>query len=175
MNEHKSSAPEGLIGEYVRSRDALVRFLTARTGSAAEAEDIVQDLFLKVQTLDPSRIENPTAFFYRLASNLHVDRLRSARRRTARNESYADIHTDKMGGELVAATPDPVQILESRQALRQLMEAVELLPPQCRRVFTLHKLEGLSYAEVASTLGISKSAVEKHMISALKKLWETRK
>jgi len=73
-----------LVSEYLNARDALIRFLTARTGSPSEAEDIVQDIFLKVQAIDPSEIENPTAFLYRLASNLFVDKLRSARRRRAR-------------------------------------------------------------------------------------------
>ena len=151
-----------------------MRFLTARTGSAAEAEDIVQDMFLKVQAIDPAGIENPTAFLYRLASNLFVDRLRSARRRQARDDAYAQTHTETAGADLVAETPDPQQVVAARQQLQQLIAAVDSLPPQCRRVFMLHKLDGLSYAEVARSLGISKSAVEKHMMSALKRLSEHR-
>ena len=174
MNGRRDIPSEGLIREYLQSREALIRFLTARTGSAAEAEDIAQDLYIKVRAIDPAGIENPVAFLYHLASNLHVDRLRSARRRSARNDAYAQVHTHKAGGELVAGTPDPQQVAESRQRLKRLVEAVEMLPPQCQRVFVLHKLEGLSYADVARTLGISKSAVEKHMMSALRKLSEIR-
>jgi len=164
-----------LVSEYLSSRDALVRFLSARTGSAAEAEDIIQDVFLKVQAIDPAGIENPKAFLYRLASNLFVDKLRSARRRRARDEAYAQSHTEAAGMDLVAQTPDPQQIVDSRQQLQQLIQSVDSLPPQCRRVFMLHKLEGLSYAEVAQSLGISKSAVEKHMMTALRRLSEGRR
>ncbi|MCA8903782.1 MAG: RNA polymerase sigma factor [Hyphomonas sp.] len=172
MNEPPHTSPDSLVGEYLKSRDALVRFLTARTGSAAEAEDLVQDMFLKVQAVDATGIGNPTAFLYRLASNLFLDRLRSARRRQARDDAYAQTHTEAAGLDLVAQTPDPQQVVDSRQRLQQLIKAVESLPPQCRRVFVLHKLDGLSYAEVAGSLGISKSAVEKHMMTALKRLAE---
>ncbi|MCA8893368.1 MAG: sigma-70 family RNA polymerase sigma factor [Hyphomonas sp.] len=174
MNEQPHIPSNRLVGEYLNARDALVRFLTARTGSAAEAEDIVQDMFLKVQAIDPTGIETPTAFLYRLASNLFVDKLRSARRSRARDEAYAKTHTEAAGDDLVAETPDPQQVVDSRQQLRQLITAVEALPPQCQRVFKLHKLDGLSYAEVARSLGISKSAVEKHMMSALRRLSEHR-
>jgi RNA polymerase sigma factor (sigma-70 family) len=51
---------------------------------------------------------------------------------------------------------------------------VETLPPQTQRVFRMHKLEGLSHAETAARLGVSKSAVEKHMITALKRLLARR-
>lgn len=172
MNENPHNTPDGLMGAYLSSREALVRFLTARTGSTNEAEDIVQDVYFKLHSVDPAEIQNPTAFLYRLASNLFIDRLRSARRREARDDAYATSNTELSGGEMVAQMPNPEQIMDSRQRLQQLMLTVESLPPQCQRVFMLHKLEGLSYSEVALKLGISKSGVEKHMMSALKRLSE---
>jgi RNA polymerase sigma-70 factor (ECF subfamily) len=172
VNEHPHNTPDGLMDVYLGSRDALVRFLTARTGSSNEAEDIVQDVYFKLQSIDTADIQNPTAFLYKLASNLFIDRLRSARRREARDDAYATSNTEASGGDLVAQTPTPEQITESRQRLQQLMVTVESLPPQCQRVFVLHKLEGLSYTEVAAKLGISKSGVEKHMMSALRRLTE---
>jgi RNA polymerase sigma-70 factor (ECF subfamily) len=57
--------------------------------------------------------------------------------------------------------------------LAKVLKAVEALPPQCRRVFRLHKFDGLSHAEVAEKLGISRSAVEKHISAALKSLTRT--
>ncbi|MEZ6002264.1 RNA polymerase sigma factor [Hyphomonas sp.] len=174
MNKHPHPPPDSLVGTYINLREALVRFLTARTGSSAEAEDIAQEVFFKLQSVDPADVQNPTAFLYRLASNLFIDRLRSARRREARDDAYATSHTELSGGDLLAQTPTPEQILESRQRLQQLLAAVRSLPPQCQRVFVLHKLEGLSYGEVAVKLGISKSGVEKHMMSALKRLAEHR-
>ncbi len=48
------------------------------------------------------------------------------------------------------------------------MAALDELPPQCRKAFRLHKLDGLSHAETAAAMGISRSAVEKHISAALK-------
>lgn len=174
LNEHPHPPPDGLVGAYLDLREALVRFLTARTGSSAEAEDIVQEVFFKLHSINSADVQNPTAFLYRLASNLFIDRLRSARRREARDDAYATSHAELSGGDLLAQAPTPEQILESRQRLQQLMTTVRSLPPQCQRVFVLHKLEGLSYTEVALKLGISKSGVEKHMMSALKRLADHR-
>ena len=64
----------------------------------------------------------------------------------------------------------PDDVIDSRRRLSRLVDAVRELPPQCGKVFRLHKLEGRTHAEVAAELGISKSAVEKHMIAALKHL-----
>ncbi len=116
MNENPHNTPDGLMGAYLSSREALVRFLTARTGSANEAEDIVQDVYFKLHSVDPAEIQNPTAFLYRLASNLFIDRLRSARRREARDDAYATSHTELSGGEMVPQSPTRNRLWIPRRA-----------------------------------------------------------
>ena len=66
--------------------------------------------------------------------------------------------------------PDAASVLSARQRLAAVIAAVQELGPQTQRVFRLHKLEGLSHSETAARLGISRSAVEKHMIAVLKHL-----
>jgi RNA polymerase sigma-70 factor (ECF subfamily) len=66
-------------------------------------------------------------------------------------------------------------VIDSKKRIAQLATLVDQMPPQRRRVFVLHKLEGRSYAEVAASLGVSRSAVEKHMIAALKQIGELKK
>ncbi|WP_260929490.1 RNA polymerase sigma factor [Novosphingobium sp. 9] len=51
--------------------------------------------------------------------------------------------------------------------LRTLLELVETLPPRCREVFALRKIEGLHQADIAERLGITRGAVEKHLRHAL--------
>ena len=117
------------------------------------------------------RSENPSAFLYRAAVNLMLDRARSARRSSARDEAWRQIQGDAAsGGDVADQHPSPEQATASRQRLRQLVDAVRLLPPQTRRAFELHKLEGLSHAETAERLGVSRKTVEKQISAALRAL-----
>jgi RNA polymerase sigma-70 factor (ECF subfamily) len=153
----------------------LVRFFTSRTSSATEAEDIVQEIFLKISDIDDSAIEHPAAYLYRLGSNVMLDRVRARRRSVTRDDAFYQVHrAGPAGAEDQTDAPSPEMVVDARQRLQQLIHAVEDLPPQCRRVFVMHKFEDRSYAEIAQTLGISRSGVEKHMITALKRLSERK-
>ncbi|HVY86151.1 MAG TPA: sigma-70 family RNA polymerase sigma factor [Caulobacterales bacterium] len=160
-----------LTSTYLSKRESLVRFFTLRTASAAEAEDIVQEIYVKIANLDGSAIENASAFLYKLGSNILLDRLRAKRRAEARDSAYFDSQAGESGGlEPSTPAPSPEQAWAARRRLADVLRVIDAFPPQRRRVFTMHKIEGLSYGEVAETLGISKSAVEKHMIAALRQL-----
>src|SRR6185437_9430555 len=70
-----------LIELYLERRADLVRFFTMRLRSAAAAEDLVQDIYVRLSGIDePAEIQNPMAYLYRLGSNLMLDRLRGERR-----------------------------------------------------------------------------------------------
>ncbi len=171
--ESKTASVSRLTTLYLAKRADLVRFFTLRTSSATEAEDIVQDMFIKLSTVDDSDIENLAAYLYRLGSNVMLDRVRARRRSIARDDAFYQTHSAGSGGlEDVSSAPSPEAVVDGRQRLQKLILAVEGLPPQCRRVFVMHKFEDRSYAEIALTLGISRSGVEKHMITALKRLSE---
>ena len=160
-----------LIRLYLERRADLVRFFTARLRSPAAAEDLVQDIYVRLSGLDqPGDIQNPTAYLYRLGSNLMLDRLRGERRMANRDGAWLDSQTSRVGGQEVSAEPSAEAAVAARQRLALLTRALEELSPQTQRVFRMHKFEGLSHPEVAAALGISRSAVEKHMMAALKHL-----
>ena len=69
-----------------------------------------------------------------------------------------------------ADEPSPEQAVAARQAMRRLAAAVDTLPPKTRRAFELHKFEGLSQAETAARLGVTRKTVEKQLAAALKQL-----
>lgn len=163
-----------MLALWMSRRSDLVRFFTARTRSAADAEDIVQEIYLKLSAMGDVVIENPAAYLYRLGTNVMLDRMRARRRADARDDAYHQTFTAGPSGEDTHDAPSPERAIDARRRLDKVMAAVAAMPPQCRRVFLMHKIEGLSYAEVAGALGVSKSAVEKHMITALKRLAEHR-
>jgi RNA polymerase sigma-70 factor (ECF subfamily) len=162
--------PHPLIDTYLRKRADLVRFFTMRTGSSAAAEDIVQELFLKLRSAaPPPALQSPEAYLYRMGSNLMLDRLKQQRRQAAREQRWSRERTGE-GPEIASEEPPADEALASRQRLARLVAAVDSLPPQIATAFRLHKFEGLTHGEVAARLGVSRSAVEKYIMTALKVL-----
>jgi RNA polymerase sigma factor (sigma-70 family) len=160
-----------LIGLYLERRADLVRFFTLRLRSAAAAEDLVQDIYVRLSGLEPAAdIQNPMAYLYRLGSNLMLDKLRGERRTAHRDGAWLDSQTTRVGIHEISAEPSAETTVAARQRLALLTAALTDLSPQTQRVFRMHKFEGLSHPEVAAALGISRSAVEKHMMAALKHL-----
>jgi RNA polymerase sigma-70 factor (ECF subfamily) len=148
-----------------------VRFFAARLRSMTAAEDLVQDLYIRIANLAlGERVENPSAYLYRLASNLMLDRLRSDRRSTARDGSWLSSHSTEMGGESVAEEPSAEQTVSDRQRLGRMAAAIAELPPKTRRAFELHKLQGMTQEEAAQALGVSRKTIEKQIAVALQRL-----
>ena len=160
-----------LLEEYLRRRGAIVRFLAARAGSLAAAEDLAQELYLRLAAREPSaEVGNASALLYRMAINLMLDRARGETRSAARDGAWRQLSRSELGGIDVSDDPPADEAAASAQRLRQLVAAVGDLAPQMGRAFRLHKLEGLSHAETARAMGLSVKAVEKHVSAALKAL-----
>ncbi len=158
-----------LLSTYFEQREAMRRFFLARLGPAADVEDLLQDLYLKVVGVDgTSEVREPRAYLYRLASNLVMDRWRSSRRAAARDAAWRDVAYVSGPTEDLDDAPSAETVVAGRERLAQLMTALDGLPDRTRTTFRLHKFDGLSYAEVARNLNVSKSTVEKHMMDALK-------
>lgn len=159
-----------LIEAYLARRDNLVRYLATRCASRSAAEDLAQDLFIKVAAIDlATEVENPAAFVYRMAANLANDHLRQQRRAEAGHRAWGALHLNGAAEAQAEIAPSD-EAVAARQALAGMLALVERLPTRRRQVFRLHKLEGLSRAETAQMLGISVKAVEKQMTAALKAL-----
>ncbi|MDQ1153658.1 RNA polymerase sigma factor [Brevundimonas sp. SORGH_AS_0993] len=161
-----------LVEAYFAHREDLQRFVAARLGrSGQDVEDVLQDLYLKATGIGPEvDVRDPRAFLYRLASNLMMDRWRSGRRAAARDGAWRRVAAgDGTDGEADDA-PSAEAVVAARQRLARLTAEVDRLPEKTRRIFRMHKFEGLSYAETAAALGVSKSSVEKHMMEALRRL-----
>ena len=164
-----------LIPVYLEQRDALARFLRARLGSDTDIQDLLQDLYLKIVSLDPDyQVAEPRAFLYRLASNLLLDRARSGHRSQVRDTAWRQVAHHNEGTEDLADHPSAETVVIDRQRLRNLLQILDTLPDRTKAIFRMHKLDGLSYAEVAASIGISRSAVEKHMMEALRQLSRVR-
>jgi RNA polymerase sigma-70 factor (ECF subfamily) len=163
--------PSGLAALYAQHRAEILRFLRARTRDPAEAEDVLQDLWIKLREGRAGPVGNGRAYLFQMANNLVLDRARERRRRMVRDQTWSEQAAGFTAGEAaVAPEPRPDEALLAAEELRQLTGALQNLPEAARRAFCLHKIDGHSHAEVAARLGISRSGVEKHIAVAMKHL-----
>jgi RNA polymerase sigma-70 factor (ECF subfamily) len=168
----------GMLALYELHRDAVLRFLRARTRDPDEAQDILQELWIRLRQLRPGPIANGRAYLYQMANNLVLDRVRERRRRAVRDQNWVQQNFEVAQGapgesHALDTSPRPEEALSEADELRQLQLAIAALPERARQVFCLHKLDGLGHAEVANRLGITRSAVEKHIAVAMKSLRRT--
>jgi RNA polymerase sigma factor (sigma-70 family) len=157
---------------YLRKRADLERFFTVRLRSSAAAEDLVQELFLKVQAMSGVDVASPVALLYKLGTNLMLDRLRQQRRAVSRDHEWYMSRRLLVGQEEAIDEPAVEDVLTARRRLAQIVEAVRALPPRTRRAFELHKLGGMSQAETAKAMGVTVSAIEKLISEAMRRLAE---
>ena len=157
---------QDLLEELYRSESGkLVRILTRRTSNRDDAQDLVQDIFLRfarIQERWPSPLERPQAYLRRIAANLLKDRARSDLRRSASSHGVAD--------EEALPGVDQQRHLEARDMLQRLEAAIMRLRPKTREIFMAHRIDGLTYAEIAERTGLSVKGVEKQMSKALLQL-----
>ncbi|MGD7034060.1 RNA polymerase sigma factor [Methylotuvimicrobium buryatense] len=158
MLEFTPSEAQALIE---RHREELHRFLVRRIACADTANDLLQDIFLRLINLHSAEpIGNPRAFAYRIAANLAIDHLRKQR-------ETDDIDADEYT-QLPDDTAGPERIVFGRQQLELCEQALEELSPLCLKIFTMSRFEGYSHKQIAEELNISVSWVEKNIILALK-------
>ena len=148
--------------EIERLRPLLARYFRRHWPHDADIDDLVQETLLRL-VRSPAQPDNTEAYAVRIANNLLRDRVR-------RDQSHhADQHTafDDTLAWLPSEEPDCNRVYEGRKHLDRLLAALDELPPRTSRAFLLQRYEGLTYSAIAKQLGISVSAVEKHMMRAL--------
>ncbi len=168
MADQEDHAAAGLSAHFTAMRAELLRFLAARMGSRADADDLMQDLWLRLSALESGPVANPRAYLFRMAHNIANDLVRERTRRRARDAAWSDNAISESGGMAVDDAPSAERALIDKQELARLQGAIRALPERARDVFCRHRLQGESHGEIAATLGISKSAVEKHMANAMR-------
>lgn len=149
---------------FEAQRPRLLRLAYRMTGSVAEAEDVVQDAWLRWQGTDRQAVDIPAAFLTRIVTRLCLDRLKSAR---ARRETYVGAWLpEPLVGTAEAEPEDDLTLT--------LMLALERLSPLERAAFLLHDIFGIALSEVARTLDRDAAAVRQLAVRARRHVREAR-
>ena len=154
----------GLLAAFIECRPALVRYLTLRGATAEEAEDILQEVHLKLWAEKIGPVDQPRAYLYKMTNNHFLLHRRTAERRARRDADWVVVH----GGEQpeVDERPSAEAGLIVREQLALLQRALDALPERTRPIFRRFRLDGEPQRQIASELGISVSAIEKHLTRA---------
>ncbi len=155
-----SSGSSDLHDLYIHARPGLLRRIARRIGCHASASDLVHDVFLRLWERPPGSIDEAVSYLNRSANNAVIDYLRAQR---VRHDFAARILPE----QIHAPPPSPLAMVEAREEERRIDAAIRALPERTRHVFILNKTHNRSYQEIARALGISRSAVEKHMARAI--------
>lgn len=136
--------------------------MRGRGASREDAEDLVQEAMLRLHayTKAGGEVRDEESFLLRTAVNLSID---------IRRHAHADLYSDEPpeNHEILDLKPLPDEVFAARERLMKMKGALDRVSVRTREIFFMHRLQGFSHAEIAEKLRITKSAVEKHVASAV--------
>ena len=150
---------------FFAHKDKLYSFLFHLTGSGSMAQDILQDVFLKIwlKREECETIDHFSSYLFKAARNQAINGFKRNGRTCL---LIAELSRESAN---IVDTDHPILARELKLLLRR---AIDSLPTQQRKVFELSRNDGFKYEEIAEKLGISTATVRNHMIQALKKIRE---
>ena len=155
-----------------RYRTALMNYFLRRVRDRTEAEDLTQEVFLRiVRRGDPAPLENAEVFLFSIAGNLLRDRGRRQDSRHGADHASLDapgFNFQDAGilSEALVEDRGPERVLLSQESLAEVMRALDELGERTRDIFMMFRLEKMKHRDIAALYGITVSAVEKHIARA---------
>lgn len=148
---------------YRKEKPRLMRFFMRRLGNRTDADDLAQETLARFfKTAPHETLVTPEAYLTRIATNMLKDRAEHSSTRIA-------LRSVPLDEQWVAADEiDPLRALAARQDLARWREILGALPSQTLEIFSLNRIEGYSYREIAADKGLPLWVVQKHMLKALR-------
>ena len=168
MAERADGQSSGLAGVFLANRHLIRRLVTARTPDPADAEDVLQEMWLRLDGARIGPVSDPLAYLMRMALNVVADRHRAEQRRMSREQAWGAVQP---GG---SEHPDAERRLLSVEELARLQALLGSMPEPMHRALVLFRVEGRSQRAIAEELGMTLSGVEKLLARAYRRLIEFR-
>jgi RNA polymerase sigma-70 factor (ECF subfamily) len=162
---------QGLQQIFEENRETLLRYLRAH-GAADEAEDLLQELWLKITASPPGPIASPRSYLFRAATNLMIDRKRSEAQAQRREIEWSGL-ADRLPGS-AANDPGPDRDLDGRRRLALVEAELAKLPARALSIFRHHRIEGQTQREIAAAMSLSASTIESDLRMVYRLLDELR-
>lgn len=164
-DKDRAARQDAFTRQAAAMRRPLLAYFRRRVRDASDVEDLVQEVFLRLTVRGaPDHLDGASGYIFQTAASVLADRYR---RRTVR---HADDHVMLDPEEHGEAGFDPHRILSGKQALDAAAAALRTMPDRTRMIFLLKRLDGLRHQQIATQLGISVSAIEKHVARAMEHL-----
>ena len=164
--------PTGLEAVFLENRTSLLRFLRAR-GGGDMAEDLLQELWIKAAAGVSEPLADPLAYLYRTANNLVIDRHRSDTRRSRREQDWTE--SGAWSEATLVAGQSGERVIAAREHLRTVEAALAQLGDRTEAIFRRFRIDGATQSQIAQEMGISLSAVEKHLQKAYRAVLDVRR
>lgn len=147
----------GIYSAFLQNESILKRFLRRFLYKQEDIDEISQETFLRAYKATKGReIDSPKAYLFQVARSLAYSELS---RKTRKLTDYLEDALEDQAG-----TTDPLEDdVAAQQKVSFFFDAIAELPPQCRRVFLMRKVQGMPHKAISESLGIGASAVEKHI------------
>ena len=166
------ATPNLLEQAYLLHRPRLLRFLAAR-GAGDAAEDLCQELWLRLASAGDPEAASGLAYMMRAADRLMIDRYRAQRQAQLRDKAWVEAQPGL--AENVAPGPGADRMIAARQQFARVEQLLAELGERPATIFRRHRIEGIAQREIAAQLRISVSTVESDLRRAYKALAELRR
>ena len=163
--------PGGLEQAFLDNRERLLRFLVAR-GAGDAAEDVLQELWLKLSNARTGPIAAPLPYLMRAANTLMIDRYRSRSQAALRDRDWSEANAGAVPE--VSDRPSAERVVAGRQFARLAAETIDGLGPRAAAIFRRHRIDEVPQRQVAAEFGVSLSTVESDLRLAYRALAELK-
>lgn len=167
-NALETLAPSKILRAFEEHQAALRRYISRLVRRKHDIDDVAQETFLRAFRAEQGRdeaIEKPKSFLFRIAHNIAITDL--TRKSSQIMDYLAEVDA--------VISPDESASVEDEVSAGQMVgihcEAVAQLPAQCRRVYLMRKVHGMSHRDIAERLEISVRTVEKHISKGSRDCW----
>lgn len=156
-----ASHEDKMAAIFMRERAGISRYLSGRTGSPEDGEDLAQEAWIRFSRSKAMMLAAPVPYLRRLVKNLAIDHSRSASQRRLHSREVNELLN------VADSQPGPEDIAISRDRLSNLAKIMEELPARRRAILYAARIEGQPHQQIALTHGVSKRTIELEIRAAI--------